>query len=231
MHLVFVENINPPFPVYFTTSSPDLGVRLFQTVHPWSEAKNFGLFQGLQLVFFGSDDELDVVEVTGPQPQSQTMLITKPMLPDVPEATLPAAHGTAASRIALDLGKAFGIATDNFFVQVEVQHRGVLAQARSDRMSAEDMWMYYKSAKAIMIIVPDHTNDLDNVTAPGQDRQEFLHEDIREMLVQDIDNSVGEGIRDVLDKDVEDISNSSVGQLSDRESTSDASSSLSEVPN
>ena len=85
-------------------------------------------------VFFGSDDELDVVEVTGPQPQSQTMLITKPMLPDVPEATLPAAHGTAASRIALDLGKAFGIATDNFFVQVEVQHRGVLAQARSDRM-------------------------------------------------------------------------------------------------
>jgi hypothetical protein len=101
-------------------------------------------------VFFGSDDELDFVEVTGPQLQGQSMLITKPILPNVPEAMLLAAHASAVACITMDLGKAFELAPDNFVIQVEVQHHGALGQAHSDVMSAKDMWTYYKSAKAIV---------------------------------------------------------------------------------
>ena len=90
-------------------------------------------------VFFGSNDELDFVEVTGPQPQGQSMLITKPVLLNIPEAMLPATHTSAVARITMDIGKEFELAPDNFVVQVEVQHRSALGQACSDMMSAEDM--------------------------------------------------------------------------------------------
>jgi hypothetical protein len=62
-----------------------------------------------------------------------------------------------------------------------------------------------------MIIVPDHTKDLDDATAPGQDGNEFLR-------------------GNVLDQDVKDIFNSDVGQLYNRESTSDTSSILGNIP-
>jgi hypothetical protein len=71
-------------------------------------------------VFFGSDDELDFVEVTDPQLQGQSMLITKLILPNVPKAMLLAAHASAVACITMDFGKAFELAPDNFVIQVEV---------------------------------------------------------------------------------------------------------------
>jgi len=51
MHLLFTSNTNPPAPIFFTTSSPDIESQaLFCTVHIWSEADGFGLFHGLQVV-------------------------------------------------------------------------------------------------------------------------------------------------------------------------------------